>query len=538
MRVPRVFPALTLAAALPFTLLMAGCHKNAATAAAAQQQPASGDPAAANLAYAGNTSQSQTGTSANPPAPPADTSASTAQTVASPPAPPADEAQSSAQAAAPVSAASYDSPQYASQDYAPQQDDSGQQYAPVDEQPVYASEPPPQLPEYTQPACPGDNYIWTPGYWAWGPYGYYWVPGAWVLAPYYGALWTPGYWIFALNRYEWHHGYWGPHVGFYGGINYGHGYWGNGYEGGYWRQQNFYYNRSVTNVNITVVRNYYNYRVENHYNQTRIAYNGGRGGLNFRPTPEELAARRESHYGPLPAQRQFIEAARNNRNQYTRFNHGRPATIVEHRAFNGGRKAPAPPPANMHVLPSFRHAGPNPSAQRGQQQPQNHGQPGREPSRVPQAHTSPQQFRAVPQHGQPQQHTEPARPQQQRQPNRPQSPQYPQSPRPIQNENRGNYRQPPQQAVRPGVNRVPQTHPAQSRPQSYPHPQPQSRPQARPQQEQHPQPQHQQFQARPQNRPQPQQRPESHPQPRPQARPPQHAQPQHPDNHPQHGPPR
>jgi hypothetical protein len=24
---------------------------------------------------------------------------------------------------------------------------------------------PPVLPVYTQPACPGDGYIWTPGYW-------------------------------------------------------------------------------------------------------------------------------------------------------------------------------------------------------------------------------------------------------------------------------------------------------------------------------------------------------------------------------------
>jgi hypothetical protein len=35
---------------------------------------------------------------------------------------------------------------------------------------------PPVLPVYVQPACPGDGYIWTPGYWAYGPDGYYWVP--------------------------------------------------------------------------------------------------------------------------------------------------------------------------------------------------------------------------------------------------------------------------------------------------------------------------------------------------------------------------
>ena len=42
---------------------------------------------------------------------------------------------------------------------------------------------PPPLPVYSQPVCPGDGYIWTPGYWAYGPDGYYWVPGTWVIAP-------------------------------------------------------------------------------------------------------------------------------------------------------------------------------------------------------------------------------------------------------------------------------------------------------------------------------------------------------------------
>jgi WXXGXW repeat (2 copies) len=35
---------------------------------------------------------------------------------------------------------------------------------------------PPALPVYTQPPCPQDGFLWTPGYWAYGPAGYYWVP--------------------------------------------------------------------------------------------------------------------------------------------------------------------------------------------------------------------------------------------------------------------------------------------------------------------------------------------------------------------------
>jgi hypothetical protein len=46
---------------------------------------------------------------------------------------------------------------------------------------------PPVLPVYAQPVCPGDGYLWTPGYWAYGDAGYYWVPGVWVQPPTTGA---------------------------------------------------------------------------------------------------------------------------------------------------------------------------------------------------------------------------------------------------------------------------------------------------------------------------------------------------------------
>src|ERR1700690_73777 len=72
---------------------------------------------------------------------------------------------------------------------------------------------PPALPVYVQPVCPAPGYIWTPGYWAYGPAGYFWVPGTWVMAPSVGVLWTPGYWGWGGGGYAWHSGYWGPHVG-------------------------------------------------------------------------------------------------------------------------------------------------------------------------------------------------------------------------------------------------------------------------------------------------------------------------------------
>src|SRR5579864_5819265 len=141
---------------------------------------------------------------------------------------------------------------------------------------------PPVLPVYVQPPCPVEGYIWTPGYWGYGPEGYYWVPGTWVRPPRVGLLWTPGYWGWGDGVYLWHAGYWGPHVGFYGGVNYGFGYVGVGYEGGYWRGRDFFYNTSVTRVNTTVIHNVYNRSVVER-SVSRVSYNGGRGGINARP---------------------------------------------------------------------------------------------------------------------------------------------------------------------------------------------------------------------------------------------------------------
>src|SRR5271165_2066493 len=148
---------------------------------------------------------------------------------------------------------------------------------------------PPALPVYAQPVCPGVGYLWTPGYWAYGPDGYFWVPGTWVLAPTPGYLWTPGYWGWGGGGYFWHAGYWGPHVGFYGGINYGFGYGGFGYEGGRWNGGNFEYNTAVNRVDSTVIHNTYNKTVINN-NSTHVAYNGGHGGTTVKPSAAEEAA--------------------------------------------------------------------------------------------------------------------------------------------------------------------------------------------------------------------------------------------------------
>jgi WXXGXW repeat (2 copies) len=185
---------------------------------------------------------------------------------------------------------------------------------------------PPALPVYVQPVCPAPGYIWTPGYWAYGPDGYYWVPGTWVLAPTPGYLWTPGYWGWGGGVYVWHAGYWGPHVGFYGGINYGFGYGGVGFVGGEWRGGVFHYNTAVTNVNTTIIHNtYVNKTVVNNVTVNRVSYNGGAGGITARPNSAELAAEHEHHVAATSMQTQHEQMARNDRTMLASENHGRPA---------------------------------------------------------------------------------------------------------------------------------------------------------------------------------------------------------------------
>src|ERR1700721_3824900 len=144
---------------------------------------------------------------------------------------------------------------------------------------------PPAIPVYEQPICPADGYLWVPGYWAYdNDFGYYWVPGPWVLAPEVGFLWTPGYWGWGDGRYIFYDGYWGPVIGFYGGISYGYGYFGHGYEGGRWDNGRFFYNQSVSHVNITINRNVYNTRVDDNNRGNRVSFNGGKGGEQVRRT--------------------------------------------------------------------------------------------------------------------------------------------------------------------------------------------------------------------------------------------------------------
>jgi hypothetical protein len=187
---------------------------------------------------------------------------------------------------------------------------------------VQATIAPPALPDYVQPECPGDGYLWTPGYWAWGATGYYWVPGVWVMPPSVGLLWTPGYWGFYGGYYGWHHGYWGEHIGYYGGVNYGFGYYGSGFYGGRWEGGHFRYNTGVWHVNRSIHNTY----VEEHHinGGNHYSYNGP-GGVKYRPAENEHAAMNEHHVERTQEQVTHHSNAGNDSRQFHSTNNGRPA---------------------------------------------------------------------------------------------------------------------------------------------------------------------------------------------------------------------
>jgi hypothetical protein len=212
---------------------------------------------------------------------------------------------------------------------------------------------PPMLPVYTQPLCPVDGYLWNPGYWSYGPNGYYWVSGVWVQPPGIGLLWTPGYWGFGNGVYGWNTGYWGPHVGFYGGVNYGFGYGGVGFGGGMWSGRSFRYNTAVVNVNTTVVHNVYvdrtvinNTTVVNN----RVSFNGA-GGTSARPTAQEQVAIHEQHIQPTANQIAHEQLASRDRSQLAPGNHAAPPVAARNTANN---QRPSPQPQVEYRTPPAR----------------------------------------------------------------------------------------------------------------------------------------------------------------------------------------
>jgi hypothetical protein len=196
---------------------------------------------------------------------------------------------------------------------------------------------PPVMPVYVQPICPGDGFLWTPGYWAYGDAGYFWVPGVWMRPPTVGLLWTPGYWGWNGGVYAWNAGYWGPHVGFYGGVNYGFGYGGVGFVGGRWEGGHFAYNAEVAHVGA----GFHSYHETVVVNNVHTSFNGGSGGLRAQPNGEERRAMGEHHSGPTGEQNSHHEMASHDRSNFASVNHGRPANAAMSRPHTAGGGAGA-----------------------------------------------------------------------------------------------------------------------------------------------------------------------------------------------------
>jgi hypothetical protein len=124
-------------------------------------------------------------------------------------------------------------------------------------------------------------------------------------------------------------------------------------------------------VNVTVIRNVYEERVNNVV-VNHVSYNGGAGGINARPTPQEEEASRQRHIGPVAAQEQLVRTARSNPDLRANRNEGRPpiaatpkATefhgngVVAARAAGGEYHPPATGGGNAHAE---ENRGPQPKA--------------------------------------------------------------------------------------------------------------------------------------------------------------------------------
>ena len=114
-------------------------------------------------------------------------------------------------------------------------------------------------------------------------------------------------------------------------------------EGGRWQNGQFYYNRSVNNVNVTNIHNVYNTTVINNTTVNRVSYNGGNGGitrvrgLKKRPRHVRDIRRRwplKRNMSRLPARQPELRAS---------VNHGTPTVAATPKpgAFNDRAVIPA-----------------------------------------------------------------------------------------------------------------------------------------------------------------------------------------------------
>ena len=195
-----------------------------------------------------------------------------------------------------------------------------------------STETPPALQDEEQPPLAVAGNLWIPGYWAWGPTGYYWVPGQWVAPPRVGVLWTPGYWAYDGSEYVFYSGYWGPHVGYYGGVNYGHGYFGSGYSGGRWVGRTFNYNAAVSHLDARLIRNVY---------REQVRADVGHGRASF-----TAASHMQEHAGPAVSRMTLARSPEHSASEPSRY-----APIARPQQGTMSRQMAAPEPRSAMRSP-------------------------------------------------------------------------------------------------------------------------------------------------------------------------------------------
>jgi YXWGXW repeat-containing protein len=331
--------------------------------------------------------------------------------------------------------------------------------------------PPPPLPYYEQPVIPAEGYLWVPGFWAWdeAEADYYWVPGTWVEPPQPELLWTPAYWGWVEGRYLFHPGYWAREIGFYGGIDYGYGYTGEGYFGGRWDHGVFFYNRTFNNVESVRITNVYNQTVVVNNRTTNVSFNGGNGGTTVRPTPQQETIARERHVDATPVQRQQVQTASKDRALFSKQNHGEPAVAATPRAgvFQGagvsrGSRTPVAAKSNNEPASNGAErpaAGANKEMPRAGEQPNSARRPGQAEPRANETQTPKAEEKRAPAR-------EPSRTEEQRRPTE-ERPKVEEERRPAQGP-RPEERRPPEQPRTEEQRRAPQAPPRAEQPRGAP----------------------------------------------------------------------
>jgi hypothetical protein len=112
--------------------------------------------------------------------------------------------------------------------------------------------------------------------------------------------------------------------------------------------------RQNSRQNALRIHNTYNTAVVN-VSENHVSYNGGTGGVEARPTPQQEAYANENHVGPVAAQTRHVQEARNNPDLRASANQGKPpiAATAKPGDFRAGFVAPRQaageykaPPAN------------------------------------------------------------------------------------------------------------------------------------------------------------------------------------------------